>query len=487
MKRAGNKEAESKKKPCPKATPRGRAATRYRAYPTAEQLILIKRFGGSARYIKNMAKEQRDKAWGEGRKPISYTEQSKWVLAYRKGPEAPWLAEVPAQVLQQALRDTEDAYKAFFDGRAGYPAWQRRSGWYSFRDPQNVRYRRASKRWGEVKVQGLGWVKVRHHRSLVGRSIKSATVVLEPDGKVFVSATTDKHKKAPTKPKVARAATVVGVDRGVAVAVATYDGDGNAELVDRQMWRPKERERLKRLEQARERKKQAREKQAELVRRANKERAKSGLGPLVPPRKSKNQEKVEAKIAGLHARARRRRKDFVEQQSCSLAREHRAVVFEDLHIPAMTASARGTKEHPGNNVRQKAGLNRAILDKGWGALKTRTEQKALRHGHDCLAVPAPCTSITCPECGLVDKANRASRSMFVCLACGYKAHADLNAAREIRERGVAKLALAGGTPVAAHPGTNRGPGLGLVQSRSFTGRRGSGNQKTGTSTDRGAA
>jgi putative transposase len=191
------KEAGRKNKPRPKAAPRGRAARRYRAYPTAEQIALIKRSGGSARYIKNMAKEQRDKAWAERHKSISYTEQSKWVLAYRKGPEAPWLAEVPAQVLQQALHDTDDAYKAFFDGRTRYPVWQRRSGWYSFRGPQNVRYRRTSKRWGEVKVQGLGPLRARHHRSLVGRSVESATVVLEP-------VITDKHKRAPTKPKVAR-------------------------------------------------------------------------------------------------------------------------------------------------------------------------------------------------------------------------------------------------------------------------------------------
>ncbi len=485
MAKTGSKDAGHKKKRPPYiGTPRGRVATRYRAYPSSEQFVLIKRFGGSVRYIKNRAKEQRDKAWEGQHKRISYTKQSKWVLAYRKGPEAPWLAEVPAQVLQQAVRDTDGAYKAFLEGRAGYPDWQRRSGWYSFRDPQGAKYRRTSKCWGEVKVQGLGWVRVRHHRPLVGKSVKSATVVMEPDGKVFVSILTDKHKRAPTKPKVAGVGTVVGVDRGVAVAVATHDGEGNEELVDREMWRPKERERLKRLEQARERKKLARKKQAELD---NAKRSKAGLEPLAAVRKSKNQEKVEAKIAGLHARARRRRKDFVEQQSCSQARGHRAVVFEDLHIPAMTASARGTKEHPGKNVKQKAGLNRAILDKGWGALKTRTEQKALRHGHACLSVPAPYTSVTCPECGLVDKANRASRSMLVCLGCGYKAHADLNAAREIRERGIIELVLAGGTPVAAHPGTNRGPGQGLAQSRSCTGRRGSGNEKTGTSTDRGAA
>ncbi|MHB8289901.1 MAG: helix-turn-helix domain-containing protein, partial [Acidimicrobiales bacterium] len=36
---------------------------RYRAYPTNEQRMLIKRFGGSCRFVKNLGKQQRDFAW----------------------------------------------------------------------------------------------------------------------------------------------------------------------------------------------------------------------------------------------------------------------------------------------------------------------------------------------------------------------------------------------------------------------------------------
>ena len=42
----------------------------------------------------------------------------------------------------------------------------------------------------------------------------------------------------------------------------------------------------------------------------------------------------------------------------------------------MTRSAKGIPEAPGRNVRQKAGLNRGILAKGWGQFVTRLEQKA---------------------------------------------------------------------------------------------------------------
>lgn len=42
------------------------------------------------------------------------------------------------------------------------------------------------------------------------------------------------------------------------------------------------------------------------------------------------------------------------------------------------------------------------------------------------------TSQTCSDCGACDKRNRKSQSEFVCQSCGYVAHADWNAAKNIR-------------------------------------------------------
>ena len=70
---------------------------------------------------------------------------------------------------------------------------------------------------------------------------------------------------------------------------------------------------------------------------------------------SKRQDETNRKIAAHHARARRRRQDFCEQVSTTLAKNHRLVCFENLTVKAMTASAKGTVEEPGTNVSQKAG------------------------------------------------------------------------------------------------------------------------------------
>jgi len=123
-----------------------------------------------------------------------------------------------------------------------------------------------------------------------------------------------------------------------------------------------------------------------------------------------------------------RRKDWAEKSSTDIARRFDVIRVEDLKIGNMTRSARGTRDHPGRNVRQKAGLNRGILGSGWGLLVRRLEDKA--PGRVEKVRPA-LTSQRCSACGQVDRDSRESQAVFRCTACGFACHADVNAARNI--------------------------------------------------------
>ncbi|MHB8296051.1 MAG: helix-turn-helix domain-containing protein, partial [Acidimicrobiales bacterium] len=113
---------------------RARIAVRYRAYPTADQVGKARRIGGCCRVVKNLAKEQRDFAHRLRTKSPGYTAQTADLKDLRDDPEiAPWLAEAPSQVLQQALRDTDTAHQRFFSGTSRYPTWTERSDGISFR------------------------------------------------------------------------------------------------------------------------------------------------------------------------------------------------------------------------------------------------------------------------------------------------------------------------------------------------------------------
>jgi transposase len=130
-----------------------------------------------------------------------------------------------------------------------------------------------------------------------------------------------------------------------------------------------------------------------------------------------------------------------------LVRDYDFIAIEDLKVKNMVRSARGTIKTPGVNVRQKAGLNRAIHAQGWSTLRTRLEQKAgaATSPVDLVVVPAHNTSRRCEKCGSVAKENRESQAVFHCRACGHHAHADVNAAKNILAAGLA-VSGRGGTP-----------------------------------------
>jgi len=132
-------------------------------------------------------------------------------------------------------------------------------------------------------------------------------------------------------------------------------------------------------------------------------------------------------IAKLKAREADRRKDWVEKVTTDIARRFDTVRIEALDVRAMTRTARGTVEQPGVRVAQKRGLNRAISRGGWGLLAARLQHKA--HGR---VEQIPDTSQRCSACGHVAAGNRKSQAVFQCEVCtAGRCNADVNAARNI--------------------------------------------------------
>jgi putative transposase len=109
---------------------------------------------------------------------------------------------------------------------------------------------------------------------------------------------------------------------------------------------------------------------------------------------------------------------------------------EELRVKNMTASAKGTLEAPGRNVRAKAGLNRAMLNVAFGEIRRQLDYKCRWYGSELLTVNPAFTSQRCSECGHTEAGNRPSQSVFQCLNCGHRENADHNAAKNILEAGI---------------------------------------------------
>ena len=151
--------------------------------------------------------------------------------------------------------------------------------------------------------------------------------------------------------------------------------------------------------------------------------------------------KTKRRLSEITERMALLRREFRHRVTTSLidrtAEEGRDLLaLEDLQVKNMTASARGTVEKPGRNVRAKSGLNRAILHEAWGETLTMLEYKAERAAIPSVRVNAQATSITCSCCGHKDPKSRNSQSSFKCTACHYQANADFNASLNIADRGM---------------------------------------------------
>lgn len=161
-----------------------------------------------------------------------------------------------------------------------------------------------------------------------------------------------------------------------------------------------------------------------------------------------------AAVRRFWGRIIRRRRDTAHKITSMLVKRLDVIVLEDLKTAAMTASARGSKEAPGSRVRQKAGLNRSILDRGWGELTSQLTYKmawaSRRRGAKkiLLRVDPAYTSQTCHACKSVSKESRPRQALFACVACGHHDHADVNAACNIAERGLEEILRAFGLTFA---------------------------------------
>jgi putative transposase len=206
------------------------------------------------------------------------------------------------------------------------------------------------------------------------------------------------------KPTAGRAC---GIDVGVAVFAAVADGDGAVELVENP-----------RLLAHRQR-------QLSTAQRAPADCKKTGR------REGGRRNRAKTRVLAAHRAVREARRNLSHQLSSRLVRDFDLIALEDLAVSAMTRSAKGTPMPPGTNVAQKAGLNRSILDAGWGQLARNITYKAESAGRSVVRVRALYTSQTCAVCGHTDTASRVSREHFCCVECGHDAHADANAAAVI--------------------------------------------------------
>jgi putative transposase len=378
-----------------------RLDTPFRLEPTLDTAHDLARFAGCCRFVWNRALALQKERFAKKEKRLDYADLCKELTAWRHAPETSFLAEAPIHALQQALKDLDRGYRNFFQGRAELPRFKKKGEHDALRFPDPKQFALDDEH-GRVKLPKLGWICYRKSRQTTGKP-KQLTLSRHA-GHWWVSIQTEQEVAAPIHPS----ASAAGVDVGIAKFAALSTGETFAPV--------------------------------NAYRRTQKRLACEQRKLSRKEKFSQNWKKQKARIEKLHVKIARIRNDFLHKTSTTISKNHALIVLEDLSVASMSKSAKGTVNAPGRNVRAKAGLNKSILDQGWGEFRRQCEYKQLWRGGIVLAIDPRNTSRTCPHCGHVSAENRKTQAAFRCARCDYAADADVNAAQNILAAGLAVIA-----------------------------------------------
>jgi len=147
--------------------------------------------------------------------------------------------------------------------------------------------------------------------------------------------------------------------------------------------------------------------------------------------------RAKKELSGLYRKVRNRRRDFLHKESRILVKSYATLVFEDLHIENMTKSPQLKQDENGtylpNGAAAKGGLNKSILDAGWGAFITMIGNKAEEAGCSVVKVAPHHSSQACSGCGCIVEKDLSVR-WHSCPHCGTELDRDHNAALNILHR-----------------------------------------------------
>ena len=356
-------------------------AFKYRLRPTKSQEAALTEQLRLCRQLYNGALEERIGAYKKAKKTISGYDQMKYLTEIKA--TLPEYRGVYSQVLQDVLKRLDRTYQNFFRRvkqgakKVGFPRFKG-AGWYdSFTYPQT-----GFSVAGDVAYfSKIGNIRLRLSRPLEGK-VRTATITRDC-GEWYVSYACEVE----TRPLPATGNSV-GVDVGTTWFAVTSDG----EFVENPRHFQNSMKKLRLVQRSLSRKK----------------------------RGSSSRKKVKVQVAKLHRKVSRQRLDFHHKTAVKLIKENDLIAHEDLNVGGLS----------------RGNLARGIHDVGWSQFFSLLSQKAASAARTVIRVDPRYTSQACFQCGHTCRANRVSQSRFVCVNCGHRENADVNAARNILGRAV---------------------------------------------------
>ena len=323
----------------------------------------------------------------------------------------PWYKKVNSTALQQNIKRLDNAFDGLFSVGKGRPKPKHRSKFKSF-TITNIDNKDITSTG--INIKSLGWVDYHNSRFIPeGFVVKSATIRQKSDGWYISLKVEDKTVPQSVEVQPEGVKTVIGCDLGLTKLVHLSDG---SQIDNPRFSTNKRTRRLMRVRSRRASRKKG---------RANKRKAYECVGRL-------------------HHRVKQQRDAYQWQVANKIVKRADAVILEDLNIKGMSAGCKPKKDENGNYAKngqsRKVGLNRSIVDASWYSLTQKINVVAAKSGVLVVKVAPQHTSQKCSHCGHIDKNSRDGEK-FICTECGHHDHSDLQAARNIRLKGIEQLGL----------------------------------------------
>lgn len=368
---------------------------KFRLYPNRATAEKLQWTLDRCRELYNAALAERKEAWRMAGRSINYYEQKRDLVEIKE--IRPEYKEIGSHVLQDVILRVENAYKDFFrrvkaGEKPGYPRFKGKNWYDSFTYPDIAGWKLKD---GVFTLSKIGTIRLIQHREIEG-IIKTCTIKREGEQWYTVFTCEVEAEKLPISYED------VGIDLGITHFAALSDGT----FIDNPRHYRRSEKKLAKLQQALARKK----------------------------RGSHRRKKAVQAVTKAHRKIRNRRKDFHHKVSRQLVNKYQVIVFEDLLTANISKAPKPkqddeTGRYLPNGASAKAGLNKSILDAGWGMFVEMTKAKAASAGRTVLCVNPKYTSQICSGCGTVKKKDLSER--WHSCECGAELDRDTNAALNI--------------------------------------------------------
>lgn len=380
-------------------------ATKVRIYPTTKQAEYLNAQFGAVRFAYNKALHIKKHAYQRHGVNLNPRKDLKPLLSVaKKSRKYAWLKEFDSMALQQAVINLDVAFSNFFNPKlkARFPTFKRKHGKQSSYHCVGIKVLENA-----IKIPKLAPIEARIHRVMTGK-VTSITITRSATGKYYASILCEDGIPTPAKPAYLEEEKITGVDMGLEHYAIRSD---RAKIANPRHLINASRN-LRRKQKALSRKQKG----------------------------SANRKKARIRLAAIHERVANARADFQHKLSRTIVDENQAVIVETLKTANMM------KNHH---------LARAIGDAGWSGFITKLEYKATEKGVHLVKLDQWfASSKTCHCCGHKMSEMPLHKRIWQCPECGVEHDRDINAALNIKRKGILELQAAG-LVVSAHGGQHK--------------------------------